>query len=80
MSECNSFTDCKYPRAHASPLQEIHCRGVSAAAAPAASIGARIFTTTPDISLRQCFALSANQRKGLTLHALAKSLFQSPGT
>jgi hypothetical protein len=39
MSGCNLFTDCRNSRAHASPLHKIRCRGVSAAAASAASIG-----------------------------------------
>jgi hypothetical protein len=45
------------------PLHRILCRGEA--------LAARIFTTAPEISLRQCFALFTSEREGLTPQGFA---------
>jgi hypothetical protein len=47
------------------PLHRILCRGEA--------LAARIFTTAPEISLRQCFALFTSEREGLTPQRFANS-------
>ncbi|MBW4494409.1 MAG: hypothetical protein KME26_15245 [Oscillatoria princeps RMCB-10] len=56
MSEFILFTDCKDPKA-------LMLRPYRRFSVGAFALAARIFTTAPEISLRQCFALFTAERE-----------------